>query len=66
MTPAVRVTPRAFEDLKSIGRYTIGKWGRAQRDRYLCGIDARMQWLAEQPERGRKRDDSAPGYRCFA
>ncbi len=65
MTPSYRVTPRAFEDLKNIGRYTLGQWGRQQRDAYLRGLDARFGWLARQPMRGRQRDEVAPGYRSY-
>jgi toxin ParE1/3/4 len=60
-----RVTPRAFEDLKTIGRYTLRQWGRQQRDAYLRGLDARFAWLAEHPMLGRARDEVAPGYRSF-
>ena len=31
-TRKVRVTPRAREDLKNIGRYTERTWGKAQRN----------------------------------
>lgn len=65
MTPSFRVTPRAFEDLKNIGRYTLGQWGRQQRDAYLRGLDARFAWLAKQPMLGRQRDEIAPGYRSY-
>jgi toxin ParE1/3/4 len=63
--PGFRVTPRAFEDLKTIGRYTLRQWGRDQRDAYLRGIDARFHWLARHPQSGRKRDEIAPEYRSF-
>ena len=66
MTPRFRVTPRAFEDLKNIGRYTFQHWGRTQRDAYLRGLDARFDWLARHPEAGRKRDEIATGYRSFS
>ncbi|MBY8824287.1 type II toxin-antitoxin system RelE/ParE family toxin [Sphingomonas colocasiae] len=65
MTPTFRVTPRAFEDLKNIGRYTLREWGRQQRDAYLRGLDARFEWLARQPMLGRSRDEVAPGYRSY-
>lgn len=65
MTPSFRVTPRAFEDIKNIGRYTLQQWGRSQRDAYLRGLDARFAWLAKQPMLGRKRDEVAPGYRSY-
>jgi toxin ParE1/3/4 len=64
--PGIRLTPRAVEDLKSIGRYTQGRWGREQRNRYLEALDARFAWLAANPGLGRHRDDVRPGYRCFA
>ena len=35
MTATFRITPRAHEDLKNIGRYTVRTWGKVQRDRYL-------------------------------
>jgi toxin ParE1/3/4 len=66
MTSKVRITPRALEDLKTIGRYTLRQWGREQRDTYLRGVDRRITWLADHPALGRRRTDIAPGYRCFA
>lgn len=66
MTPRHRITPRAFEDIKNIGRYTLRQWGRSQRDVYLRRLDARFAWLAENPQAGRRRDEIAPGYRSFA
>jgi len=65
MTRSFRVTPRAFEDLKTIGRYTLRQWGRSQRDAYLRALDARFEWLAQHPIRGRQRDEIAPGYRSY-
>ncbi len=65
MTPSFRITPRAFEDLKNIGRYTLRQWGRDQRDVYLRELDARFAWLARHPLSGRKREEVAPGYRSF-
>lgn len=65
MTSTFRVTPRAFEDLKNIGRYTLTQWGRNQRDAYLRGLDARFAWLAQNPALGRARDEIAGGYRSY-
>lgn len=65
MSP-VRLTPRALEDLRSIGHYTQKSWGKDQRNRYLEALDARFSWLAAHPDLGRQRSDIAPGYRCFA
>jgi toxin ParE1/3/4 len=66
MTTSIRLTLRALEDLRAIGRYTLDRWGREQRNRYLEAIDTRFNWLADNPELGRKRYDIAHGYRCFA
>jgi len=60
-----RITPRAFSDLKSIGRYTMEKWGKPQRNRYLADIDKRFNWLAKHPHLGKHRPDIAEGYYCF-
>lgn len=61
----VRVTPRARDDLKNIGRYTEQTWGKAQRNRYLKSIDTRFHWLAENPRLGKHRTDICEGYYSF-
>lgn len=61
----VRVTPRAREDLKNIGRYTERTWGKTQRNSYLKGIEARFHWLAENPLSGKHRTDICEGYFSF-
>lgn len=65
MKPSFRITPRAYEDLKNIARYTLREWGAVQRDAYLRALDARFAWLAEQPRSGRHRSDIRDGYYCF-
>ena len=57
-----RITPRARDDLKSIGRYTLQRWGKEQRNSYLRALDRRCTWLAEHPLSGKHRPDIAPGY----
>ncbi len=66
MSANFRITPRAQEDLKSIGRYTLRKWGKKQRDLYLHDLDKRFQWLADQPQIGKERPDIKDGYYCFS
>ena len=61
----VRVTPRARDDLKNIGRYTEQTWGKTQRNRYLKSMDARFHWLAEKHQRGKHRTDICEGYYNF-
>jgi Plasmid stabilization system protein len=64
-TRKVRITPRARDDLKNIGRYTERTWGKAQRNRYLKSLEARFQWLAENPLLGKQRTDICEGYYSF-
>ena len=61
----VRVTPRALEDLKNIGRFTKRTWSIAQRNHYLKSIEGRFYWLAENPLAGKHRNDICDGYYSF-
>jgi toxin ParE1/3/4 len=63
--PGYRVTPRALEDLKNIGRYTEQQWGKRQRNAYLKALEKRLGWLAENPQLGKHRTDVAEGYYSF-
>ena len=63
--PGFRVTPRALEDLKNIGRYTEQQWGKQQRNTYLRALEKRFGWLAENPQLGKHRMDIAEGYYSF-
>jgi len=60
-----KITPRAQEDLKNIGRYTENNWGKSQRNTYLKNLNNRFIWLAENPQLGRHRNDIADGYYSF-
>lgn len=61
-----KITPRAQDDLKNIGRYTMKTWGKTQRDQYLRSMGERFEWLAKRPQVGRMRDDIAKGYYCYS
>jgi toxin ParE1/3/4 len=65
MNPSFRLTPRAYDDLKNIARYTRQQWGERQRERYMRALDERFRWLAEHPRSGKHRLDIAEGYYCF-
>ena len=65
MTLRFRVTTKARLDILDITRYTKRTWGKAASDRYARAIDRRIRWLAEDPQRGRSRDEIAPGYRSY-
>ena len=58
-----RLTQKAKDDLKRIGRFTQQKWGREQRNRYLSRLDNGFQMVARQPEIGKPCDYIRPGYR---
>lgn len=60
-----RVTLRARSDLKDIGRYTLLKWGKDQRNIYLKNIEARFKWLADNPLLGKHRADINEGFYSF-
>lgn len=62
---AVRVTPSAANDLRDIGRYTLRRWGKRQRDAYLRGLDERFKWLAENPFAGKARPELRKEARSF-
>jgi toxin ParE1/3/4 len=63
--PGFRVTPRAQDDLKNIGRYTERQWGKRQRNTYLKALEKRFGWLAENPQLGKRSTDVAEGYYSF-
>jgi toxin ParE1/3/4 len=63
--PDFRITPRARDDLKNIGRYTLKIWGKKQRDIYLRSLDKRFHWLAKHPKAGKHRPDIHEVYYCF-
>lgn len=63
--PGFRITPRARDDLKKIGRHTLKIWGREQRNTYLRNLDTRFSRLAQNPQLGKHRPDIQDGYYCF-
>ena len=60
-----RVTPAARNDLNNIGRYTLLKWGKAQRNTYLKNLETRFSWLADNPLLGKHRTDINEGFYSF-
>ena len=48
-----RLARRAENDLFEIGEYTVRTWGIEQCARYLYGLEACCQRLADQPRLGR-------------
>lgn len=60
--PTFKITPRARDVLKNIGRYTERQWGKNQRNAYLQDFEKRFRWLAENPQLGKHRSDVIEGY----
>ncbi|NOS89475.1 MAG: type II toxin-antitoxin system RelE/ParE family toxin [Methylococcaceae bacterium] len=65
MTGNFRLTLRALDDIKAIGRYTLRQWGVRQRNQYLRDLDSRFKWLADRPQLGKHRPDIEQGYYCY-
>jgi toxin ParE1/3/4 len=63
--PLFTLTKRALDDLREIGRYTQGRWGREQRRTYLVQLDRCFRALAENPNQGERFDRVRPGYRKY-
>ena len=62
MTQPYRITPRAHQDIQNIGRYTLKKWGREQRNKYLLALEQRFEWLAQNPHKGLHRPEIQKDY----
>lgn len=60
-----RVSRKAQDDLRDIGRHTQRQWGRDQRRRYLSGIDAQFGLLADNPDLAPDRPEFSPPVRFF-
>ena len=59
------LTVAARRDLIDIGRFTVEKWGKRQRDKYLRQLDDAFTLLAGQPDIGRVAENIKPGYKKF-
>ena len=53
----------ARQDIISIRDYTMDTWGPEQVTKYLSQLEQRFEWLSENPESGKKREDVKEGYR---
>jgi toxin ParE1/3/4 len=56
------LTRRAENDLFEIGEYTVRTWGTEQCVRYIDGLEACCQKLADNPKQGRSCENLRPGY----
>ncbi len=60
-----RLSPSAEKDLFDIWEYTFATWGGAQAEKYLQILDSRFINLAEEPQRGKLREDILSDYYSF-
>lgn len=61
-----RLTPAAQRDLSSIWNFTEERWDIGQSEKYIREIQAAVERVAEDPERGRAREGVREGYRSYA
>ena len=61
----IRFSNASLVDLANIEEYTTITWGIEQTNRYLKQLESRLYWLAEQPQRGRRRGEIAEGLFSF-
>jgi len=65
MSKRYQLREAAVADLEAIWRYTLEAWSADQADDYVRALLRRCEWLAENPQLGKSRDDIKPGYFCF-
>lgn len=56
------LSPAARADLEAIWRYTAGRWGTDQAERYLRLIQTACEALAQGRQIGRSAEDVRAGY----
>ncbi len=65
MTARYTLRQLAQNDLEEIWLYTMQEWGIAQADKYVRALISRFEWLSENPQIGKRRDDIKSGYYSF-
>ena len=60
------LTPAAQRDLSSIWDFTENRWGVGQAKKYIRGIQSAVEHVAEDVNRGHRREEICPGYRNIA
>lgn len=65
MNKRYQLREAAVADLEEIWRYTFETWSADQADDYVRALLMRCQWLMENPQLGKSRDDIRSGYYCF-
>lgn len=60
-----RFSKLAENDIGEILDFTYAEWGERQADKYAAQFTNRFQWLAENPNLGKRRDEIETEYRSF-
>ncbi|GGG84814.1 plasmid stabilization protein ParE [Salipiger pallidus] len=63
MPRTILMRPRARADLNAIWDHTVATWSQAQAERYVSGLGATLDLLAEFPETARLREEFSPPVR---
>ncbi|MCI9888018.1 type II toxin-antitoxin system RelE/ParE family toxin [Micrococcales bacterium 31B] len=61
-----KFTPAAERDLSTIWDFTAERWGAGQAKKYIREVQAAVERLVDDPERGRARDEVRACYRSYA
>lgn len=57
------LTRKAEQDIRNIWSYTIDEWGEVQAERYLKGLEEKLELLSDSPDSiGKNRDSLKSGY----
>ena len=60
-----RLSPNAARSIAEFDTYTKENFGPKQAQRYLESLLDRLEYLAEHPEHGKKRDELKDGYNSY-
>lgn len=60
------LTPAAQRDLSKIWDFSEERWSSAQAEKYIREIQAALKRVAEEFDRGRRREDICAGYMSYA
>lgn len=61
-----RLTPAAVHDLSSIWDFTEHRWDTRQAETYIREIQAAIERVADDPDRGRDRTEIRQAYRSVS
>lgn len=61
-----RLTPAAQLDLSLIWDYTAERWDARQAETYIGELRAAIERIADDPRRGRTRDEVRSGYSSYS